>query len=166
MTWRRPRCRARHRRPCSPGQASPETEARIGASPASADLPGCGSVLAIEPDRARPRSTYCATCLAERRSEIDAAIHDRSPVTAEHFTRRTGVRPTHTPEATAKRREANSVRRAEQAAREAEHVGEVYGPTIFAELVAPGLAAITLPAIAKATGMSTSAAAKHTEISV
>jgi hypothetical protein len=42
----------------------------------------------------------------------------------------------------------------------------VYGPTIFAELVAPGLAAITLPAIAKATGMSTSAAAKHTEISV
>ena len=79
---------------------------------------------------------------------------------AADFVRRTGTRPTHTADATAKRKEANSARRAEQAAWETEHAGEVYDPAMFSEVVAPGLATITLPAIAKATGMSTSAAAK------
>ena len=71
-----------------------------------------------------------------------------------------GVRPTHTPEARTRRQEANRTRRAEQAAWEAEHVRETFDPEWFRANVLPGLAGVSLPAIAKATGMSTSAASK------
>jgi CRISPR associated protein Cas1 len=121
---------------------------------------GCGAGLTIEPERTRPRRVYCTTCLVERRAELGSDIQARSLVDAENFARRTGIRPTHTADATAKRKEANSARRAEQALWEAEHADEVYDPVWFVSVVAPKLVTITLPTIARAPGMSTSAAAK------
>ena len=73
---------------------------------------------------------------------------------------RTGMRPTHTPEAKAARRIGNIDQRAVQGAWEAEHAGEVHDPAWFAAEVLPGLQGVSLIAIAKATGMSTSSASK------
>jgi CRISPR-associated endonuclease Cas1 len=120
----------------------------------------CGASVPAEPDRDRARGNYCARCLAERRVEAGAAMQPASLERARTFAASTGTRPTHTPDATAKRQSANSSRRAEQAAWEEEHAGEHHDAERFAELVVPRLANVTLPAIAKATGMSTSAAAK------
>jgi CRISPR-associated endonuclease Cas1 len=120
----------------------------------------CGAAVPVEADRDRPRGNYCSRCLAERRAEAGAAMQPASLDRARTFAVSTGTRPTHTPDATAKRQSANSARRAEQATWDAEHAGEVHDPDTFAGLVMPALASITLPAIAKATGMSTSAAAK------
>ncbi len=78
----------------------------------------------------------------------------------EAFADRSGTGPAHTPEARARRQAANRARRAEQAVWEADHAGETFDPEWFCENVLPGLVGLSLPAIAKATGMPTSAASK------
>ena len=77
---------------------------------------------------------------------------------ARRFAKETGALPTHTPEATAARREANREQAIAQRAwdRTAPQLDQRW----YLEEVAPALAALTLPAIAKATGVSTSAASK------
>lgn len=120
----------------------------------------CGSVLAIEPERTKPGGSYCSTCLSERRAEAGSAMQPASLKDARDFAKATGTRPTHTPEARAARQNANRAQRAEQAGWDAEHAGEVHDLAWFTSVALPGLAKVTLPAIAKATGMSTSAAAK------
>ncbi|HML01589.1 MAG TPA: CRISPR-associated endonuclease Cas1 [Acidimicrobiales bacterium] len=120
----------------------------------------CGAGVPAESDRSRARGTYCPSCLAERRAEAGSSMQAASLVQARAFSDATGSLPTHTAEATARRRDGNASERELRGAWEAEHAGEHHDPAAFAELVVPKLAAVTLPAIAKATGMSTSAAAK------
>jgi len=120
----------------------------------------CGAAVPVEPDRDRARGNYCARCLTERRAEAGAAMQPASLDEARRFATSTGTRPTHTAVARAKRQKTNSARRAEQAAWDAEHANQSHDPAWFTSVVVPRLANVTLPAIAKATGMSTSAAAK------
>ncbi len=120
----------------------------------------CGEVLPPEPDRERRRGAYCARCLADRRAELGATMQASSLSSGRRFADRTGARPTHTKEATERRSQTNAARRAEQAAWDAAHAGEEHDAQWFTDVVVPGLAEVTLPTIAKATGMSTSAASK------
>jgi CRISPR-associated endonuclease Cas1 len=87
---------------------------------------GCGAGLAPEPDRPRRRGAYCPSCLAKRRKEVGATLGGQSARTSADLVVRTGVRPTHTPEAKAARHKGNVAQRAEQVAWEAEHAGEVW----------------------------------------
>ena len=133
--------------------------------PSIAPLPmpicrGCGAAVPSESGHSRPRGNYCPSCLLVRRQEQGAAMQSTSLSDADRFDARSGSRPSHTPEARARRQSANRLQRAEQAAWEIEHAGESVNPEWFRTNVLPGLANVTLPAIAKATGMSTSAAAK------
>ena len=120
----------------------------------------CGAAVPAERDRARARGNYCARCLAERRAEAGAAMQPASLDRARRVATSAGTRPTHTAIARAKCQTANRAQRAEQTAWEEEHAGEAHDPAWFASVVVPGLATVTLPSIAKATGMSTSAATK------
>ena len=70
------------------------------------------------------------------------------------------MRPTHTQSATARRQGANALQRTMQREWEAAHQGEDYDPAWFREHVLPGLAPLSLVTIARATGMSTSAASR------
>lgn len=118
----------------------------------------CGGALPEVADR-NPRS-YCTACLARRRAEQVPALYRQALSQAETFAKLTGVRPTHTPEATTRRQAANSSHRAEQRAWEANHGGEQHDPNWFRSHVLPGLAEISLPKIAQATGISISTASK------
>ncbi|MBF6558173.1 MAG: CRISPR-associated endonuclease Cas1 [Acidimicrobiales bacterium] len=120
---------------------------------------GCGCQLPIDADRDRPRISWCPNCLAGRRSELGSSLQAASQRAGEQFARETGSLPTHTADARAARSEGNARQRSEQAAYE-----PASGPVLDAEwygaVVQPMLAGFTLPAIAKETGVSTSAAAK------
>ena len=86
-----------------------------------------------------------------------------SPASRDHareYADQMGVSPTHTEDARARRQAANSAQRALQREWEVTHRGEVFDPEWFREHVLPGLATLSLPAIAKATGMSATAAGK------
>lgn len=72
---------------------------------------GCGAGLAPEPDRPRRRGTYCPSCLLARRREVGGALIDHSARTSAEQVLRTGVRPTHTPEAKAARKSGNVAQR-------------------------------------------------------
>jgi CRISPR-associated endonuclease Cas1 len=121
---------------------------------------GCGVALLPEHDRPRRRGAYCPACLANRRKEVGAVLHKKSPAHLAEFERETGIRPTHSPEATALRRSANQKQQWDQATWEEEHAGEEHDPEWFRAEILPGLATVTLSRIAKATGMSASAASK------
>jgi hypothetical protein len=120
---------------------------------------GCGAALPIEPDRARSRRGWCATCLPERRTEIGETMNSASRVAAVAFARAAGALPTHTSEAQAARAQANARQRRQQTAYEAnrEAAADVEW---YRTAVQPRLAEISLTRIAKATGVSTSAASK------
>jgi CRISPR-associated endonuclease Cas1 len=135
--------------------------------PSPATCYGCGTELSVETNRTRSRRGWCDECLPERREEAGAEIQGASRAHAVAFAEATGTRPTHTREATAARSAANRQQRADQetwAALKAEKLtydAELdTGRTWYAEHVAPKLVLITLPAIARATGVSTSAASK------
>ena len=72
----------------------------------------------------------------------------------------TGIRPSHSPAATALRKEANQRQQWDQATWEEEHQGEEHDPERFRSEILPGLASVPLSRIAEATGMSISAASK------
>ena len=109
----------------------------------------CGVVLQREADRTRRRGSYCPECLAARRLEIGASIQK---VSAKGRTR--------DPETPARRSLANAEAKLEQQRWEAEHQGETFDREWFTSVVVPGLEGVSLTTIAKATGMSTSAASK------
>lgn len=121
---------------------------------------GCGVALAPEPDRRRRRGTYCRNCLANRRREIGATMPTRSQAVRAEIQGRTGVPPTHASAATSKRRAAMVRQRAAQAAWDSARAREAHDPEQFVREVLPGLRAVSLTQIARATGMSTSAASK------
>jgi hypothetical protein len=120
---------------------------------------GCGGRLPLESKRVTARTEWCPNCVAERRAEIGTSLPDAARVAAERFAERTGVLPAHTADAQAARSAANAAQRvAEVAFGAAQDPGfdrDWYGTTMQ-----PLLADFTLPVIAKATGVSTSATAK------
>lgn len=120
---------------------------------------GCGTALPVEPDRARSRRGWCDRCLPERREEIDRPMQAASLAHAVAFEEATGHRPSHTPEASAARTARNRQQALAQRAwdREAPQGADA---AWYRKVIAPRLATVTLPAIAKATGVSTSAASK------
>lgn len=112
----------------------------------------CGMPVPMEIDRETPRGNYCPACLTERRQEIGVMIHAESQVRA---------RATSRSEATSTRRSAaNAEHRLAQQRWELEHEGETFERDRFVTEILPGLRGVSLTAIAKATGMSTSAASK------
>ncbi len=120
---------------------------------------GCGASLPVPPGRATPVRSYCPACLPDRRADVDRNMHEASLVHAATVAATTGTRPSHTPEARSRRREANRVQRLDQLARSAttEAPGDL---AWFRSTVFPALATLTLPAIARACNVSTSAASK------
>ena len=113
----------------------------------------------IDPDRDRPRIDWCADCLRDRRDELGSSLPEAARIAAERFARQTGVLPAHTPEAQASRSAANAAQRAAQAAYMATG-GRDVDAAWFRSTIQPRLGALTLPAIARGTGASTSAASK------
>lgn len=71
----------------------------------------CGAILPVPADRERPVRSYCDACLPDRRAEVTPVMRAASTALAERVLAATGVRPSHTPEARARRREANRVQR-------------------------------------------------------
>jgi CRISPR-associated protein Cas1 len=108
----------------------------------------CGSGLPREVDRRRRRGDYCARCLAERRQEVGRLIRDTP-------TDRRGTAATRE-----LRSAANAEHRLAQQWWELAHDGETFDREWYLTAVLPGLAGFTLTIIAKATGLSTSAASK------
>ena len=120
---------------------------------------GCGGRLPVEPKRATARAEWCPNCVVERREEIGASLPDAARVAAVRFVERTGTLPTHTADAQAARSASNAAQRSAEIAFATSGEPETERAW-FAESVGPALAGFTLPAIARATGVSTSAAAK------
>jgi CRISPR-associated endonuclease Cas1 len=132
--------------------------------PASPPLPlrscrGCGGRLPVEADRATARTEWCPSCLAVRREEVGSSLPEAARVSAKRFAERTGALPTHTPEARASRSASMRAQRMAQSAYRASDHPE-FDPEWYGSTIQPALARFTLPAIAKATDVSTSAAAK------
>jgi hypothetical protein len=120
---------------------------------------GCGGRLPIEANRATTRTEWCPNCVAERRSEIGASLPGAARAAAVVFAARQGVLPTHTADAQAARSASNASQRVAEIAYSAAN-DEAQDPEWYGATVQPLLAGFTLPAIAKATGVSTSSAAK------
>lgn len=121
---------------------------------------GCGVALSPERDRPRRRGAYCPDCLTTRRKEVGHGLSKDSLDHMAELERKTGTRPSHSREATARRRSSNQKQQWDQATWEREHEGEEPDPERFKSEVLPGLASVTLSRIAEATGMSISAASK------
>lgn len=109
----------------------------------------CGEPIPGERGRKRPRGRLCPTCQVARRRQLGETVAAGR-----------GGRNTHTAEARARRSAANRQEQLARLAWEAEHANETHDPDWYLTNVLPGLAGVTLTAIAKATGMSTSNAAK------
>ncbi len=121
---------------------------------------GCGIPLAPESDQPRRRGTFCPECLALGRREVGGSLSKGSIAHMASVVNETGIRPSHTPRATALRREANQRQQWDQATWEEEHQGEEHDPQWFGSEILPGLAAVPLSRIAKAIEMSVSSASK------
>jgi len=119
----------------------------------------CGAILPVPSDRERPVRHYCDGCLPDRRAAVLPAMRAASDAVAAQAKSATGVRPSHTPEARARRREANRIQRLDQLARQAtaETPGDL---TWYRAEVLPALRGVSLPSIAQACAVSTSAASK------
>jgi CRISPR-associated protein Cas1 len=109
----------------------------------------CGGALPREPDRLRRRGEYCTSCLPVRRKEI-----------GDTHLAGTQAGGTASPETSRRRSAANSRHRLEEQIWELAHDGEAHDRERYLREVLPGLAGVSLTAIARATGMSTSAASK------
>jgi hypothetical protein len=148
----------------NPGSLAPRGRRRPRPS-ASPPLPlrtcrGCGGELPIDPDRDRPRIDWCPDCLPERRAEIGASLHIASRGSSMRVAEQTGTLPTHTAEAQASRAEANARQRAAQRQWSAQAHEVLPKVTWYQTEIQPRLATLSLPAIAKATGASTTAASQ------
>lgn len=114
----------------------------------------------MDPDRDRPRIDWCPDCLPGRRDEIGVSMAASGRAAAERIVEVTGERPTHTAKARASRAEANARQREEQRRWSAVTDELAVDPARFEREVLPRLATFSLPAIAKATGASTTAASQ------
>jgi hypothetical protein len=120
---------------------------------------GCGGRLPVESKRTTARTEWCPNCLAERRGEIGSSLPGAARAAAMAFAESQGVLPTHTVDAQAARSAANAAQRMAEITYGAAN-REAPDPEWYGATVQPLLAGFTLPVIAKATGVSTSAAAK------
>ncbi len=151
----------------NPGGLAPRAKSRQRSSVSTqALLPrrtcrGCGQALpALEQDHAATRRWWCDGCMPERRAELDDRMRRAADVAAEQYRAETGVLPSHTDEAQARRREANRRRQLVRLAWEADHGGTSPDLEWYSEQIAPRLAALSLVEIAGALGVSTSSASK------
>jgi CRISPR-associated protein Cas1 len=113
--------------------------------PMAAACISCGVVL---PDTTR---SYCDDCLAERRGEVLESFAESGPATLARM-RLVGADPMSRPEAKARLGRANTLRREEAAAWDAEH--ERPDPEIFRREILPRLANVPVGALMRATGLS------------
>ena len=120
---------------------------------------GCGTVLEREPDRLRRRGAYCRECLKSRRVELGSQLpHLAAALTRpDHAVKRP---PSHTLEASKRRRKANSAQRKAQAEWDSSHPDANRDPDWFRMEILPRLSTISITRIAQATQMSTSSASK------
>ena len=122
---------------------------------------GCAQVLpALETDHAASRRWWCDVCRPERRAELDERMRTAASVVAEQHRVETGVLPSHTDGAQARRRDANRRRQLARLAWEADHGGSSPDVEWYSEQIAPRLADLSLTEIAGALGVSTSSASK------
>jgi hypothetical protein len=122
---------------------------------------GCGQVLpAVEQDHAATRRWWCDACRPERRAELDDRMRTAASLIAEQHRADTGVLPSHTDKAQARRRETNRRRQLARLAWEANHGGSSPDVEWYSEQIAPKLAELSLIEIAGALGVSTSSASK------
>jgi hypothetical protein len=122
---------------------------------------GCGAALPVETQHgyANPRTSWCARCLVERREEVAEALPAAARVAAERFAEATGTLPTHTDNAKTARADANRRQRVAEIDYEAQHDSADELERYHIE-IQPRLVRISLVAIARACGVSTSAASK------
>ncbi|MGO9197452.1 MAG: CRISPR-associated endonuclease Cas1 [Acidimicrobiales bacterium] len=120
---------------------------------------GCGTELPVEGPSRRPRRLWCDACLPQTLQERDLRLSKGGRATADRVRAATGTLPTHDADAQARRRDSNRRHTLAKLAWEAEH-GERPDPEWYLTNVAPKLGGVSLPAIAAATGISTSAASK------
>ena len=120
----------------------------------------CGAKLPDPEDRAEPRRRHCDRCLAERRNEVGRTLPAASRDAAARFVNLAGERPAHTADARKARARANSKHRQEQRDFETTQQHDYHDTEWYRRDVLPGLAGVTLTAIAKATAVSTSSASK------
>jgi hypothetical protein len=151
----------------NPGGLAPRSKQRQRPSVATQPLlprrtcRGCGQVLpALEQDRAATRRWWCDTCRPERRDELDDRMRRAASIAAEQYRAETGVLPSHTDEAQARRRDVNRRRQLARLAWEADHGGESPDVEWYSEQIAPRLEELSLIEIAGALGVSTSSASK------
>jgi CRISPR-associated protein Cas1 len=153
----------------NPGGLPPRGRKRRVKPSATPPLPagscqGCGATLPVDPDRPRSRRNWCEECLPGRRAEVVSDLHHLGVADARAFAGATGVLPSHTTDAQAARSVANAHQRAEEAAWAARTAATALtgddDVAWWRERVLPKLATVTLPAMARATGASTSAASK------
>ena len=121
---------------------------------------GCGYALSIEDDRGTTRRWWCDGCRPERRAELDDRMRSAAAVVAEQHRVQTGVLPSHTEDAKARRQDANRRRQLARLAWEADHGGASPDVDWYSEQIAPRLAELSLTEIAGALGISTSFASK------
>jgi CRISPR-associated endonuclease Cas1 len=136
-------------RPSAPGRSLPSRTCR-----------GCGEVLPVEEDRGTTRRWWCDACRPERRAELDDQMRSLATVVAEERRVETGVLPSHTEDAQARRTDANRRRQLARLAWEADHGGTLPDVDWYSEQIAPRLEGLSLTEIAGALGVSTSSASK------
>jgi CRISPR-associated endonuclease Cas1 len=149
----------------NPGSLAPRGKRRVNPY-ASPPLPlqvcrGCGGQLPVDLDRDRPRIDWCPECLPGRRIEIGRAMAADGRAANQQIMEITGVRPTHTSNASRARASAVVRQREEQRRWTAANAGsQVQTVEWFLFEVQPHLTTLSLTAIARATSVSTTTASK------
>jgi CRISPR-associated endonuclease Cas1 len=151
----------------NPGGLAPRVKQRQRPSVAAkSPLPsrtcrGCGQVLsALERDHAATRRWWCDACRPERRAELDDLMRTAASTVAEQHRQETGLLPSHTKEAQARRQDTNRRRQLARLAWESDHGGASPDAEWYSQQIAPRLAVLSLTEIAGALGVSTSSASK------
>lgn len=148
-------------RPSSSGQAAPAGKL---AGPTPATEPSLPRLWRdshpFEEEHASTRRSWCDGCLPDRRAEVDGRMRAAPSAAAERHRDETGVLPSHTEQAQARRKDA--IRRRELARRvwKASHGGMTPDVEWYQHNIAPKLGELTLTEIAGALGVSTSSASK------
>jgi CRISPR-associated endonuclease Cas1 len=120
---------------------------------------GCGAELPVDGPNRRTERTWCDACFPSFRKEVDQRMNQGGRLAAEQVRAATGSLPSHSAEAQARRRRANMRQLMARLAWEDKHE-DVPDAEWYLANIAPKLLDVSLPAIAAATGVSTSAASK------
>ncbi|HKH88627.1 MAG TPA: CRISPR-associated endonuclease Cas1, partial [Acidimicrobiales bacterium] len=110
----------------------------------------CGDVLPVEEDRGTTRRWWCDDCRPERRAELDDQMRSLATVAAEQHRAETGVLPSHSEAAQARRTDTNRRRQLARLAWEADHGGASPDVEWYSQEIAPRLPDLSLTEIAGA----------------